>query len=105
LIADRVAVEVQGRVYGAHFAWSHLWWVFSYPLAGWMGNYLPNYTFLASSLIGATIFGLVCLLFHSKQDVNSGLWHEHEHTHDNDHQHRHSSDLNITLSHHHLHFH
>jgi NRE family putative nickel resistance protein-like MFS transporter len=105
LIADRVAVEVQGRVYGAHFAWSHLWWVFSYPLAGWMGNYLPNYTFLASSPIGATIFGLVCLLFHPKQDVNSGLWHEHEHTHDNDHQHRHSSDLNITFSHHHLHFH
>ncbi|WP_264320922.1 hypothetical protein [Zarconia navalis] len=34
LIADRVSVEVQGRVDDSHFAWSHLWWAFSYLLAG-----------------------------------------------------------------------
>jgi MFS transporter, NRE family, putaive nickel resistance protein len=38
LIADRIATDAQGRVYGAHFAWSHLWWVISYPLAGWLGS-------------------------------------------------------------------
>lgn len=32
LIADRIPTNIQGRVYGAHFAWSHLWWAFSYPL-------------------------------------------------------------------------
>ncbi|MFN4279433.1 hypothetical protein [Thermosynechococcus sp.] len=25
MIAGRVAVDFQGRVYGAQFAWSHLW--------------------------------------------------------------------------------
>ena len=29
-LCQRVAVEVQGRVYGAHFAWSHLWWSCNY---------------------------------------------------------------------------
>jgi NRE family putative nickel resistance protein-like MFS transporter len=38
LLADLIAPEYQGRVYGAHFAWSHLWWVFAYPLAGWLGH-------------------------------------------------------------------
>ena len=55
LIADRVAVDAQGRVYGAHFAWSHLWWAFSYPLAGWLGSHLPTSAFGGSSLIGAVI--------------------------------------------------
>jgi len=35
LIADCIETSVQGRVYGAHFAWSHLCWLFAYPLAGW----------------------------------------------------------------------
>jgi MFS transporter, NRE family, putaive nickel resistance protein len=38
LLADLIAPELQGRVYGAHFAWSHLWWVLAYPLAGWLGQ-------------------------------------------------------------------
>jgi MFS transporter, NRE family, putaive nickel resistance protein len=38
LLADLIAPEFQGRVYGAHFAWSHLWWVLAYPLAGWLGQ-------------------------------------------------------------------
>jgi len=29
LIADRTPTDAQGRVYGAQFAWSHLWWVFA----------------------------------------------------------------------------
>lgn len=51
LIADRVAVEVQGRVYGAHFAWSHLWWAIAYPLAGWMGSHFPTYNFFFSIVV------------------------------------------------------
>ena len=45
LIVDQVAVEVQGRVYGAYFAWSHLWWAIAYPLAGWMGSHFPTHNF------------------------------------------------------------
>jgi NRE family putative nickel resistance protein-like MFS transporter len=107
LIADRVAVDIQGRVYGAHFAWSHLWWAFSYPLAGWMGSHLPTSAFLGSSLVGTLVWGVVHLVFQPRQqpDGNSGLWHEHEHTHDEHHQHYHSLNLVVEDAHSHLHFH
>jgi MFS transporter, NRE family, putaive nickel resistance protein len=107
LIAERVAVEVQGRVYGAHFAWSHLWWAFSYPLAGWMGSYLPTHHFFYSSLMGFVLFIAVTLAFMPRQqiDFNSGMWHEHDHTHDDNHQHDHFLNIAIQESHSHLHFH
>jgi MFS transporter, NRE family, putaive nickel resistance protein len=107
LIADRVAIEVQGRVYGAHFAWSHLWWAFSYPLAGWIGNYFPTSTFLGSSLMSGVLWVVVYLVFQPKRHhkMNSGLWHEHEHIHDGQHQHHHAPNLAIENSHSHLHFH
>lgn len=111
LIADRVAVELQGRVYGAHFAWSHLWWAFAYPLAGWMGIHFAQANFFYTSLMGLACFALVNLAFRprSESDQNSGSWHEHVHTHDPDHSHQHShqqaEDTLISQSHRHLHFH
>jgi NRE family putative nickel resistance protein-like MFS transporter len=107
LIADRVAVEFQGRVYGAHFAWSHLWWAFAYPLAGWLGNYAPNQNFFYTSLAGIGLFVLVSVAFQSQQLTNlpDGIWHEHAHTHD-EHQHEHHHpEPAIQTSHSHLHFH
>ncbi|MDB9515624.1 MFS transporter [Roseofilum reptotaenium CS-1145] len=108
LIADRVAIEVQGRVYGAHFAWSHLWWFFSYPLVGWIENHWANTNFLGSSLIGAMVFGLVYFKFQPRQqsDWNQGQWHEHQHNHDEYHQHDHSSNRVASKdAHTHIHFH
>lgn len=107
LIADRVAVEVQGRVYGAHFAWSHLWWAFSYPLAGWMGSRLSTHNFFYSSLIGSVLLVIAYLAFKPKllTALDGGLWHEHDHTHDELHTHNHSPNTNIQNSHNHLHFH
>ncbi len=107
LIADRVDLDIQGRVYGAHFAWSHLWWVFAYPIAGWMASHLPGSVFLGSSLIGAVIWVIANLVFHpSRQsDRKSGLWHDHNHTHDQNHQHHHSRHLSMQAIHSHLHFH
>lgn len=61
LIADRTPEALQGRVYGAHFAWSHLWWLFSYPLAGWMGTTLGSDSFVVGGLIGLALLGLVQL--------------------------------------------
>jgi MFS transporter, NRE family, putaive nickel resistance protein len=104
LIADRVAVTLQGRVYGAHFAWSHLWWAFSYPLAGWMGSRFPAANFLYSSLIGSVLLVAIYLVFKPRQQTeltSSGQWHEHDHRHDKHHQH----DRSIQESHSHLHFH
>ena len=108
LIANRVAVEVQGRVYGAHFAWSHLWWALAYPLAGWMGSNSPTQNFFYTSLIGAGLLVLVYLAFKPWKLTNlqGGLWHEHEHLHDEEqHSHVHSPTLTTQSPHHHLHFH
>jgi MFS transporter, NRE family, putaive nickel resistance protein len=106
LIADRVDVAVQGRVYGAHFAWSHLWWVFAYPLAGWIGNYTPTHNFLYSSLMGLVLLIVVYVVLKPRQLTNTdtGLWHEHDHLHNTDHHHRHESSMSQN-SHSHLHFH
>ncbi len=55
LIADNINEANQGKVYGAHFAWSHLWWVIGYPIAG-----LTNYLFEASFFMAG---GIVSILF------------------------------------------
>ncbi|MBW4552626.1 MAG: MFS transporter [Aphanocapsa sp. GSE-SYN-MK-11-07L] len=69
LIADLIPTEWQGRVYGAHFAWSHLWWAIAYPLAGWLGRYSQgwfgdqahSHAFLSGGLIGLGVLVLVHL--------------------------------------------
>lgn len=69
LIADRIPEALHGRVYGAHFAWSHLWWVFSYPLAGWLGSALPESSFLLGGLIGLGLLVVVHLAFRPLKKV------------------------------------
>jgi MFS transporter, NRE family, putaive nickel resistance protein len=107
LIADRVATEIQGRVYGAHFAWSHLWWAFSYPLAGWLGQYLPKFNFGVSSLVGLLLLIIIWLALQPKTltILQQGQWHEHEHLHDEHHIHQHSFNTASQDIHCHLHFH
>lgn len=109
LIADRIPTDVQGRVYGAHFAWSHLWWAFSYPLAGWMGNHLMGQSFFYGSLIGLVILIAVQLTLkpQSADSVSPSdkFWHKHEHNHDQLHQHEHSLDVFTHQPHSHWHFH
>lgn len=108
LIADRVDVDVQGRVYGAHFAWSHFWWAFAYPLAGWLGGHFPAWTFLGSSVLGVMLWGGAQVLGRSTTHsaISDGLWHDHEHCHDKHHQHTHRSKVvAAAASHRHLHFH
>ena len=46
LLAERTEETAQGRVYGAHFAWSHLWWAFAYPIAGFLSTHFPDQAFL-----------------------------------------------------------
>ncbi|MFC3832996.1 MULTISPECIES: MFS transporter [Deinococcus] len=45
LLAERTEEAAQGRVYGAHFAWSHLWWAVAYPVAGFLGTRFPDQAF------------------------------------------------------------
>ncbi len=55
LLAERTEEHAQGRVYGAHFAWSHLWWAFAYPLAGLLSTSFPERTFLFGGLIALAV--------------------------------------------------
>ena len=109
LIADRIPTEAQGRVYGAHFAWSHLWWAISYPLAGWLGSNLTEVEFLSGSLIGLGLLLLVQLFLSPKRDesasASESIWHEHEHIHDAHHQHEHASGIPVDEPHTHPHPH
>ena len=50
LIGENIEPRHQGKVYGAHFAVSHLWWAFSYPVAGWLGQSHPGQAFTWSGL-------------------------------------------------------
>lgn len=104
LIADRIPTEAQGKVYGAHFAWSHLWWAFSYPLAGWLGSYLTKYNFFWGATLVIVLLGILEIVFKPK-NLTTGFWHEHEHIHDEYHQHESDLEDLIQQSHIHLHFH
>lgn len=55
LIAENTVLSEQGRVYGAHFAWSHLWWAFGYLIAGVTGTYFANNEFLIGSILSISI--------------------------------------------------
>ncbi len=111
LIADRTPTEFQGRVYGAQFAWSHLWWVFSYPLAGWLGRYQTEAPFFYGSLVGGLLLIAVQLVLSPRKDrpvnsaTNQEYWHEHEHTHDEAHRHQHPKDTSVVEPHRHPHPH
>ncbi|WP_295617735.1 MFS transporter [Chamaesiphon sp. GL140_3_metabinner_50] len=95
LIADRIPTNIQGRVYGAHFAWSHLWWAGAYPLAGWLGTTFPDRTFLYGSLIGLALLSIVHLLLAPDRFTHTHPEYSHTHTHAHDfpHQHEHQTNL------------
>ena len=72
LIADRTPTEWQGRVYGAHFAWSHLWWALAYPLAGWLGSSFANRDFLFGGLVGLGLLVIVQVVLSPKERTSLG---------------------------------
>lgn len=108
LIADRIPTALQGRVYGAHFAWSHLWWAVSYPLAGWLGTQFAENEFLYGSLVGLGLLAIVQLTLkpqpHEHEHLHYML-HSHEHVHDEHHQHVHEPAMAVSEFHNHSHEH
>lgn len=60
LIAENIASENQGKVYGSHFAFSHLWWAIAYPIAGFLGTTFPNESFLYGGIL-TLILGILTL--------------------------------------------
>ncbi|MFN6456167.1 MAG: MFS transporter [Nostoc sp. EfeVER01] len=109
LIADRIPTAIQGRVYGAHFAWSHLWWAISYPLAGWLGSHFAEREFIYGSLVGLMLLVVVQITLsphpHEHEHLHYPSVHEHKHIHDECHQHDHDEGIAIGEPHNHLHEH
>ena len=66
LIAEKIPKEEQGKVYGAHFAWSHLWWAFAYQIAGFVGIHFQSKEFLIGAGISLVLFILSIFLFFPK---------------------------------------
>lgn len=108
LIADRTPTDLQGRVYGAHFAWSHLWWAGAYPVAGWLGSSFTGQTFLYGGAIGLVLLALAHRFLKPDRfaHTHTNFWHTHDHHHDPHHHHEHptASDFD-TGSHQHPHLH
>jgi MFS transporter, NRE family, putaive nickel resistance protein len=71
LIADKIEKEDHGKVYGAHFAWSHLWWAFAYPIAGYTGTHFQNKEFFVGAVIAAGLFILIMVMFYPKNPMQS----------------------------------
>lgn len=70
MIAKRIPIEDQGKVYGAHFAWSHLWWAIAYPISGYLGvNYFKQNFFIGGIMSFILIF---VILYFFRKKLNPG---------------------------------
>lgn len=61
LIAENIEEADQGKVYGSHFAFSHLWWAITYPIAGILGTEFPNKEFFYGGML-TLIVGVIAIL-------------------------------------------
>ncbi len=66
LIGEQIEPNQQGKVFGSHFAFSHLWWAIAYPIAGFTGTRFPGQNFLYGGLLTLGLLAVVLLLFRPK---------------------------------------
>ena len=69
LIAEKILKEEHGKVYGAHFAWSHLWWAIAYPIPGFTGGYLISREFLICATLSMGLYVVISTLFYNCKQV------------------------------------
>lgn len=67
LIGENIAGQEQGKVYGSHFAFSHLWWAIAYPIAGFVGSKFPNLNFLYGGALTLLLLVAAILLLHPRR--------------------------------------
>jgi NRE family putative nickel resistance protein-like MFS transporter len=63
LIAETIQSEDQGKVYGSHFAFSHLWWAVAYPIAGYLGSEFPRAEFLYGGILTIALGIIAIIIF------------------------------------------
>ncbi len=62
LIGENIDPQDQGKVYGSHFAFSHLWWAFAYPVAGFLGSRFPQNDFLYGGILTLILAAIAVLV-------------------------------------------
>lgn len=67
LIGENISSEEQGKVYGSHFAFSHLWWAISYPIAGFLGTNMPEKDFLYGGMLTLSLLVIVFLFLRPRK--------------------------------------
>jgi NRE family putative nickel resistance protein-like MFS transporter len=63
LIAETIESKNQGKVYGSHFAFSHLWWAIAYPIAGYLGSHFPKAEFLYGGILTLVLGTIAIIIF------------------------------------------
>jgi NRE family putative nickel resistance protein-like MFS transporter len=59
LLAEHTSPDERGRAYAAHFAWTHLFWLGTYPAAGFLAQAVGTpWTFTAAGALSALMVGL-----------------------------------------------
>jgi MFS transporter, NRE family, putaive nickel resistance protein len=71
LIGENIPAKEQGKVYGSHFAVSHLWWAIAYPIAGYSGQYFPSSNFLIAGCAVLVLSIIAILLFRKNEKLDS----------------------------------
>ncbi|MBC7488121.1 MAG: MFS transporter [Cytophagaceae bacterium] len=66
LIGENIEANEQGKVFGSHFSFSHLWWAIAYPLAGFAGSYFPGNDFLFGGILSMILLLIAYLIFKLK---------------------------------------
>jgi MFS transporter, NRE family, putaive nickel resistance protein len=61
LIAENINPGQHGKVYGSHFAWTHLWWAIGYILAGFTGTYFKTFDFFIGGALSLFLLAVICL--------------------------------------------
>jgi NRE family putative nickel resistance protein-like MFS transporter len=70
LIGENIAENEQGKVYGSHFAFSHLWWAVAYPIAGYTGSHFAGKDFLYGGILSLALLA-VALFFMKKGKLSA----------------------------------
>lgn len=69
LIAEKRTKEEHGKVYGAHFAWSHFVWAIACPVKAFTGAYFRSTELLVGVTLSMTMFVVITLLFYPRKQV------------------------------------
>lgn len=67
LIAENIEKSQQGKAYGSHFAWTHVWWATGYMLAGFTGTWFRRSDFLLGGSLALIILLVLVIARFKKQ--------------------------------------